>query len=444
MRLLRLFKRELAHDARGWVERELVTPAQADAILAGYGATMADAEGDRRGSLALTAIAAVLLGLSAIVLIGANWEAIPRAVRLVALVGSTGATSLAGAWLWRRGREGAAKVTLLLGGLLYGASIFLVGQMYHLGEHFPDGLFFWTLGVLPAALVVRSRMLMLLATLTGAGWMLLATATSGFPLLYVGLLATQVLFVARVRRSLLLVGVTVIAAGTALNAAVIDLLTSGGGRVHAEPFFVSVAYFVAVFGASRLLEHADHPWARDYGALLHAWTVRFSFLLLLPLTFSEPWRELLSATRDTSPWVVWACVAFAAFVTVFVTSRLSASPLPGRELLLRCAPLACWTLLFGASTWLLYGGTREIVPWLQVIGTVALLLESGWLILRGAQTGSATAFYVGVGGALVTALCRYVDLVGDYLGTSLLFFLCGVALFAAARVWLASAERRSR
>ena len=30
-----------------------------------------------------------------------------------------------------------------LGNLFYGASIILVAQIYHLGEHMPDGVFWW-------------------------------------------------------------------------------------------------------------------------------------------------------------------------------------------------------------------------------------------------------------------------------------------------------------
>ena len=36
---------------------------------------------------------------------------------------------------------------------------------------------------------------------------------------------------------------------------------------------------------------------------------------------------------------------------------------------------------------------------------------------------------------MVMALCRYFDLIGNYLGGAALFAVCGGLLFAAARFW---------
>ena len=45
------------------------------------------------------------------------------------------------------------------------------------------------------------------------------------------------------------------------------------------------------------------------------------------------------------------------------------------------------------------------------------------------------SFYLGIGVVLMTAFCRYIDLVGNYIGASIFFLICGGALGAAARVW---------
>ena len=41
------------------------------------------------------------------------------------------------------------------------ASIMLTGQMYHLGEHFPNGLLLWALGLVPLTLLSGGRLLAL-------------------------------------------------------------------------------------------------------------------------------------------------------------------------------------------------------------------------------------------------------------------------------------------
>jgi hypothetical protein len=46
-------------------------------------------------------------------------------------------------------------------------------------------------------------------------------------------------------------------------------------------------------------------------------------------------------------------------------------------------------------------------------------------------------FYTGVGVILILALLRYADLVGDYVGGSLLFLFFAGVLFGAAHFWRA-------
>jgi uncharacterized membrane protein len=441
MRLIRLLKSELAHDAVGWVERGLVSREQAEAILDDYGAAWPDGSERSRGSLVLSALAALLVGLSALVLVGANWDAIPRLARLVGLVSLTGAAGVVGAHLWRAGKPLAARVALLLGALLYGAGIFLIGQMYHLGEHFPDGLFFWALGVAPMAFAVRSRMLACLAACLACGWMAMETFVTGFPILFLGFLAAQLFFLARVRRSQVLLMVTVVGAGLALNLFVVDLIERGGANDHAAVLYLSVVWFFAVYAVGVVLGRRRHPWARDYGTFLHVWTARFALVSLLPLAFEDPWRDLMRATqRLEGPWA-WLCVGAAAGIAGALAGWARNAERRGREAVLLAAPALCWTSVFAAVTAFACWGSRDVGPWPVTAVTVALLGAGAWLVARGAQTGSATSFYLGVVATLVTAVCRYVDLVGDYLGTSLLFFLCGVALFAAARVWRSTIER---
>jgi hypothetical protein len=69
---------------------------------------------------------------------------------------------------------------------------------------------------------------------------------------------------------------------------------------------------------------------------------------------------------------------------------------------------------------------------------IALIVFAIWLIRAGLREDRGTLFAAGVSVFLSWAVFRYADLftgVGGMLGASLMFFLCGAALFGMARFW---------
>jgi len=165
------FAGALRRELPRWVADGLVTPEQAEAIGARYPES---ADDGRRAAIvrALAVIGAIVAGLGVILFFAANWDAIPRALRVATLVAAIVA-AYAGGWTLRHGRAtrpAVGQALLLLGGILFGAAIFLVGQMYHVQAHDPFAFLLWTAGVAPTALVLRSRPLATLAILTFGAW----------------------------------------------------------------------------------------------------------------------------------------------------------------------------------------------------------------------------------------------------------------------------------
>ena len=72
---------------------------------------------------------------------------------------------------------------------------------------------------------------------------------------------------------------------------------------------------------------------------------------------------------------------------------------------------------------------------MQVIYNVVLIACGIWLIREGVEEGISQFFFLGVFTILLTAFMRYIDLVGDYVGGSLLFLGMAVVLIGAARFW---------
>jgi uncharacterized membrane protein len=115
---------------------------------------------DRRSRLAhvLGILGALVAGFGVILFFAANWGEIPRPLRVLLLLG--GIVLLLGAGFVltevRGTHPNIGHAFLFLGTVLFGASVFLVGQMYNVQAHDPLGFLFWSLGALAMAAVVRS------------------------------------------------------------------------------------------------------------------------------------------------------------------------------------------------------------------------------------------------------------------------------------------------
>ena len=166
----RSFAGHLSRETEAWVAEGLVSAEQAEAIRRRY----AGAREERRSSAttALAVIGAVAVGLGVIGFIAANWDGMSHGVRLVLLTAAVAGSYAAAYQLRERtgSRPRVGEALYLLGVLLFGASLFLVGQMYNVQAHDPLALLLWSGGATATALVVRSRAIAATAVLIFTAW----------------------------------------------------------------------------------------------------------------------------------------------------------------------------------------------------------------------------------------------------------------------------------
>ena len=166
----RSFAGQLTRESEAWVAEGIVSAEQAAAIRARY----AGAQEERRGSAttALAVIGAIAVGFGVIGFVAANWEGMSHAARLALLTLAVAGSYAAGFQL--RDRTSSypriGEALYLLGVLLFGASLFLVGQMYNVEAHDPLALLIWAGGATATALVVRSRAIAVASVLIFTSW----------------------------------------------------------------------------------------------------------------------------------------------------------------------------------------------------------------------------------------------------------------------------------
>jgi uncharacterized membrane protein len=143
------------------VERDL-TRWQASGWVTDAGAAAIRAELAERKSLigaagVLAILGAVLFGFAAMSFVAANWNDMSKLARLVLLLLVLWAFYGGAAWLLARQLAGFAHAAVLGGIGVYGASIMLIAQMYHMEGNPPDAVLYWALGALLAAALLKSN-----------------------------------------------------------------------------------------------------------------------------------------------------------------------------------------------------------------------------------------------------------------------------------------------
>lgn len=159
------YRRRLERDVRSWEQRGLISPAAASTILS----EMTTARGPSLAS-ALSLMAAVLMGFAAMSFIAANWQAMPKLLRLLLMIAAMGGAYAGADQLFRRGRDALAHGAVLAGVLMFGASIMLISQMYHMDGHPPQLLLVWGIGALGTGVLAGSAPALAAAMALFLGW----------------------------------------------------------------------------------------------------------------------------------------------------------------------------------------------------------------------------------------------------------------------------------
>jgi hypothetical protein len=464
-------KRSLSQRQRTWLLSEikvwqahgLVRTEQADDILALY--EMPHESAARQQSLAVFAlrgIAVLFVGLAVLLVIGYNWQELPAAAKLTILFGSFLSVHGAAFYLrYRRAARLASELMFFLGCLLYGASIWLIAQIFHINSHYPDGLWMWALGVLPFALALDTLLLhaLLIAILAiWAGteilgvsdfspwlfrrWLALPNGAYTLPLL-----VAPGLFWSYRKGSPFTAGLYV------------ALLT---WWIVLQPFAwdwkENPVFFIASIGGLLMILAEIHRSGSPFAIPYRLWGVLLALGALIPLSYYDMNKDLYKDWRwGTAPSVLDHSVqplAILLFSVLVIGGGLLVS-LRRRESGLRLTrpvqaffsrqwlPLGLVLLMTLLSAWVaLMEG--PLLP--TVLANLAMLAAAVWLISVGLREERGRPFAAGVLYFLLWAVLRYIDLfgeIGGMLGGALMFLLCAAALFGVSQLWRQRKQRKT-
>lgn len=433
-----------------WQQQGLLGPEQAAGILALYEDEQSVQA--RRGSLVsftLYALGACLFGFAALLVIGFNWDAIPRAAKLAVVLAVISATHGSALWI-RRTSPTASEIGFFLGCLFYGAGIWLIGQAFHLDAHYPDGVFWWAVGVLAFALVLDSLLLHCLFVALMAMWagMEMQSFAHLRPWWAAGLLpngawalpvlATPGLLWAYRRSSPWAVGLYV---ALLVWWVVLQAVVWRFSQTSLSLFWIGGV------GALLMLAAEAHRSGNRLGTPYRVWGALLAAGSLIPMSSWPYWNYLGRAHywgqppldyfhQQVVPGLAFGILTLAGVGLCFrVANRRAMVPVGVLGLMIG---LAIWNLLL-ANDW---SGAVVAVT----LGNVAMIALSLYLIQVGAREERLRPFAAGVLYFLIWAIARYTDLFnmwGGMLMTASVFALCGIAIVVVGRFWSQLKRRES-
>ncbi len=374
----REYRERLAHEATTWRRDGLISKAQEHAILARIGADEPKAIGALRLGWLVTAVAvvgAIVLSAGIVLLFASNWDQMPDAFRTGALLTGTLLAYGSGyALIYRSDMQRIGSALLLLGALLYEASVFLVAQIYNMPVDSPVLWLLAAVGTFPLAYLFESRIILLLGIANATAWVV-AEMVHRYP------------DSPETQAALIVVGV----AGVVLYAI---------GPLHAGRR--SIERFGAVYAFTGIL------------VLLG---------LVYVFTFDEVWRDVIDSTQPyAAPSEVYISIGLAALIvggTWWQARRdiertIEAAAQAG--LLALAAIVATW------PTWTGYA----------LIFNAVYFAVACALVARGYLRADERYVNAGLAALALGLLTRYVDVFWSQLAGSAFFIVGGLLLFAIA------------
>ena len=403
-----------------WVGEGIIEPAQGIALRQRY---PAPAEGIAWGRIVFFSIGAVLFGLGVILLFAYNWQRMPKFVKLAVIFAALLGTHGAGLWLKRpAGRYGAAGEGLhLLGTMLFGAGIWLVAQIYHIEEHYPNAFLIWGLGALALAWALPSMAQGIVATILLVLWNGFEVFDFKNPhLLSPFLILGGIMPLAWFNRSRVLVTLCTIGFLFALLVSVAEL---EGDLAALVVFFSGCALIAAAIVVRRRNFFSQvSPVFSFLGFFIY-------FAVLFILSFHQRGRGTWSVHLDRFPESLFF-FSFALGVVVFwvwAIRPVSHRHQPNKEAFPKeyYGVVTAFILIF-----LNVLGVIRLGGWLgMAVFNLLLLYQAVMMIVAGCKDLNLKITATGCVLFAVITFARYTDLFVSLPARALVFFVAGAALF---------------
>ena len=163
-----------------WLKTKLINKTQSTKMLEDIAKEKKESSSSKLITIVST-IGAILLGASALLFISANWADMSSIMKSAILIGSTFAAYIVGYYL-KYEKENLPRLgsaLLFLGGLLFGATVFLEAQIYNINADAHILLLIWLIGLLPLAYATKFTPLAFISAVVFYFWLFFFVGETG-------------------------------------------------------------------------------------------------------------------------------------------------------------------------------------------------------------------------------------------------------------------------
>lgn len=402
-----------------WLREGLIDDVLADVLRRRYPST-----GSNWGRFVLSGIGAVLFGMGVILIFAYNWEEMHKFTKLGVVFAALLGTHLAAIGVRAGGGPAFTSEGLhALGTMLFGAGIWLVAQIYHIEEHFPNAFLVWSIGALLLAWALPSLMQALMACALILIWQMLE-AFSFENILHaaLGLLLAGIFPLIWRLRSAVLAGFATLTLFASLLVNILEYdEVMGLVLLLAASAAVALSRVVAVRSPLQL-EHAAGgfrlPGLVAYLALLYLFTFPDIADDLLGLRLADEAAAAYFSGAALVALLLWGAVLFETFSQALWRERMIDLAVSAGTV------LALLSAVAGGGAWLI------AIPF-----NLLFLFHAIFLIVKGGRSLRLNRVVIGCILLCILAAARYMDLFESLISRAVVFFIIGGALFAVANFY---------
>ncbi len=161
----------LLDEARKWAGTGIISREQLQKIYSLYKNPQKAVEAKHFNMVSIIAIfGSLMVGAGIILFFAMNWSTIPKAVKVFSILAALAASYHIG-YTMKFSKATFLNVggaLIFLGAIIFGAGIFLIGQIFNINSHWPNAFLYWALGIVAFAYLTQSKPVMYLSLLTAS------------------------------------------------------------------------------------------------------------------------------------------------------------------------------------------------------------------------------------------------------------------------------------
>ena len=420
------FRKNLERELVRWVDEGLINSNTAELISEKYRSETGDSRS--RVVIVMYVLGALLVGGGVISFVAANWHEIPSWLKVTILLISMLTSYFYGFYFQYHKKEKIilGRSLIFLGALIYGASVFLFGQIFHISGDFAGGMGIWAIGALMVGWSADNPECLLLGTLCSFAWFASSVNHLDFTVAWYPFAIAAVLLPYAVLR-----GSTFVFALAAIifTGSTLILVDIAKYSYLTAPLSMSLAttFIVLLFsGCALYLKNIDKHF--NFFIVCRYLALLVLFILLFTVGFQDVsenifgTREVINETR--SYFALFPALASGATglsLWIYALSRLNLL----RELeehWFASAVLASILIIIVALI------SMSSIALIACANT-ALIVVLTWLTSEGVTRDERWKFWSGVAGIVVVIVTRFLEYDTNLLVKSTVFILLGLAVF---------------